>query len=78
VAVSLLKRPHGGFRSLNGRYIAVSELKRLKFYNGHMQRPFSYDQKCPFGCNGYVTAMAVGLVKGNGFILVSEYLPGIT
>ena len=25
-----------------------------------MQRPFPNGQKCPFGCNGYVTAVAVG------------------
>jgi hypothetical protein len=31
-------------------------------------------RKCPFECNGHVTAVAVG--KTNGFILVSEFLPG--
>jgi hypothetical protein len=25
-----------------------------------MQRPFPNGKKCPFGCNGYVTAVAVG------------------
>ena len=35
-------------------------MKRLQIYNGHMQRPFPNGHKCPFGCNGYVTAVAVG------------------
>ena len=43
-----------------GRYETVSEVKRLQIYNGYMQRPFPNGNKCPFGCNGYVTAMAVG------------------
>jgi hypothetical protein len=40
----------------------VSEAKQLQIYNGYMLRPFSNGKgkKCPFGCNGYVTAVAVG------------------
>jgi hypothetical protein len=64
--------PGGGFTSetaarrlqkCNGRYVTVSEVKRLQIYNGYnMQRPFPNGHKCPLGCinNGYVTAMAVG------------------
>jgi hypothetical protein len=51
-----LMDPGGGFRSET----AVTEVKRLQIYNGYMQRPFLNGRKCPFGCNGYVTAMAVG------------------
>jgi hypothetical protein len=42
------------------RAVAVSEAKRLKTYSGLMQRPLTNGKKCPFGCNGYVTAVAVG------------------
>ena len=42
------------FQKRNGRYVTVSELKRLKIDNGHMQRPFPNGQKSPFGCHGYV------------------------
>ena len=48
------------FQKRNGRYLTVLEVKRPQIYNGHMQRPFSNGHKCPFGCSGYVTAMAVG------------------
>jgi hypothetical protein len=50
VAVSEVKRP----------YETVSEVKRLQIYNAYMQRPFPDGYKCPFGCNGYVTAVAAG------------------
>jgi hypothetical protein len=42
------------------KFYLNTEVKRLKNYNGYMQRPFPQRKKCPFGCNGYVTAMAVG------------------
>jgi hypothetical protein len=45
---------------LNGRYETLSEVKRLQIYNGYMQRPFPNGHKCPFGRNGYVTAVAAG------------------
>jgi hypothetical protein len=48
------------FQKRNGRYETVSEVKRLQIYNGYMQRPFPNGHKCPFGCNGYVTAVAAG------------------
>jgi hypothetical protein len=48
------------FQKWNGRYVTVSEVRRLKIYNGYMQRPFPNRHKRPFGCNGHVTAMAVG------------------
>jgi hypothetical protein len=60
------------FKKQNGRYVSVSEAKRLQIYSGYMQRPFPNGKKRPFGCNGYVTAVT----KGNGFILVSGRLPG--
>jgi hypothetical protein len=50
VAVSEVKRP------LRNRL----EVKRLQIYNGYVQRPFPNGHKFPFGCNGHVTAMAVG------------------
>jgi hypothetical protein len=40
-----------------------------------MQLPFPSGEKFPFGCDGYERLLP--LVKGNGFILVSEFLPGI-
>jgi hypothetical protein len=54
VAVSEAKRSlTKPFRKLN--------VKRLQIYNGYnMQRPFPNGKKCPFGCNGYVTAVAAG------------------
>jgi hypothetical protein len=41
-------------------YETVLEVKRLKIYNGYMQRPFPNGHKCPFGCGGCVTAVAAG------------------
>jgi hypothetical protein len=35
-------------------------VKRLQIYYGYMLRPFPNGHKCPFGCNGHVTAVAVG------------------
>jgi hypothetical protein len=67
MAVSLLKPPFGGFRSETAvtrltavtRVTAVSEVQRTKF-NGYIQRASFNGRKCPFGCNGHVTAVAVG------------------
>jgi hypothetical protein len=39
VAVSNLKPPHGGLKSETAGYVAVSETKRLRIYNGYMKRP---------------------------------------
>ena len=59
------------FRFWNRR-MAVSEVKRplrnrfgietvtVQIYCGYVQRPFPNGHKCPFGCNGYVTAVAPG------------------
>jgi hypothetical protein len=52
------------FQKQNGRYETVSEVKRLQIYNGiyngYMKQPFPNGHKCPFGCNGFVTAVAAG------------------
>jgi hypothetical protein len=49
------------FQKRNGRCVTVSEVKRLQIYSGYIvQRPFPNGHKRPFGCNGYVAAMAVG------------------
>ena len=42
------------FQKWNGSYVTISEVKRLQIYNGYMQ----IYNKCPFGCSGYVTAVA--------------------
>jgi hypothetical protein len=66
LAVPLLKPPHGGFRSeINGRYVTVSEAKRLHIYNGHVQRTFS---------NGYNVQFPVRLCDGNGTASQSQQL----
>jgi hypothetical protein len=58
--VSLLKWPHGGFRIETAVTKPFSEVKRLQIYSGYMYWPFPNGHKCPFGCNGYVTAVAAG------------------
>jgi hypothetical protein len=35
-------------------------VNRRKIYNGYIKRPFPNGHKCPFGCSGYVTAVAAG------------------
>jgi hypothetical protein len=47
------------FQERNGRYETASEVKRLQIYNGYVQRPLPNGHKCPLGCNGHVTAVAV-------------------
>jgi hypothetical protein len=45
------------------RGVAVSEVKRLQIYNGHVQRPFPNGHRRPFGravTVGCVAAVAVG------------------
>jgi hypothetical protein len=42
-----------------------------------MKRTKINGKKCPFGCNGHVTAVAVGQSQRLYDILVSESLPGI-
>jgi hypothetical protein len=53
MAVSILKPPHGGFRSKT----AVNGYKFITaICNGHLPN----GEKYPFGCSGYVTAVAAG------------------
>jgi hypothetical protein len=65
-------RPRWQFRSYNRR-TAVSEATRLKISRLHaagiFQRPHAPRVRSPFGCNDYVTAVAVG--KPSDSILVS-------
>jgi hypothetical protein len=51
VAVSLLKPPKGGFR------IETATILTATYSTGHHPMDAS---KCPFGCNGNVTTVAVG------------------
>ena len=69
INLGLSKSPNGHFKPLlasgsrwrfHGRHVAVSEVKWLKIYNGHVQRPSSNGRQYPFGCNGYVTTVAAG------------------
>ena len=55
-----------------GGQVAVSTAKRLYVYNSYMQRPFPNGNKYPFGCNSYVTAMAVAVAAGQSQRLYSS------
>ena len=81
VAVSILKPPHSILRSkrrLRGRFRSekVIHLFIAVLCNGH----FHNGRRCPFGCNGYVTAVAVGqsqrLYYGSGARVVFT-IPGV-
>jgi hypothetical protein len=64
--VSLLKPPHGGFRIETAKKLMAIYLTDIP--NG---------RKCPFGCNGNVTAVVVGQIQRLYSGIISESLPGI-
>jgi hypothetical protein len=65
VAISILKPPNGGFGSetavaciMHGGFGSETE----KTFNGYIFNGHPLTEKFPFGCNGHVTAVAVGLL----------------
>jgi hypothetical protein len=78
--VTVMKRPWplveaSGFMS---EFISVSEVKRSQTYGGYMHYLTAIPQRKQASVRSGVAVMwrPWPLAKGNGFVLVSEFLPG--